>query len=281
MKSNLGMSLSQVVRVERDLLGKHWNKKLSPHAENPYPLAPKDLVRMGLITPENYNSENEKLSSYCNTMMEDELNRLSGEPEFAKIVRPEIKVFGIGLARDLGWIDKAIYLGFYTTIYDVSSVACQSMLYLAKGFVTKDFVAEDAPDNRLEVVTGEIEEEWESIQSGHTLIIYASQFFQVQKKIKMRRIMRKSVSLVVNSTLEIKPSLYLAHPFKKDNDGSCEWRGISFPTVEWGDTTPYSDGELRAGMGRLRHSMRMDLLGVHMYYHQKYSLLKIRYAAKG
>lgn len=272
----LNLSPSSLIRTERYFLEQHWNKKLSRDAHNPYPLAPKDLVRMGLVTTENYNLENATLSSYRNIVMENELTLLSCKPEFTKIVRPEVKVFGIGLARDLGWIEKAIHLGFYVTVYDISSVACDIMLFLAKSFA-----ARGAPSGRLEVITGEIEKEWESVQSDQTLVVHASQFIQVQKKTKMRRVMRRLGLFLRDGALGIRPSLYLAHPFKKDNESPCEWQGISFPGVEWGDTTPYTEDELMRAMGRLHHSMKVDLLGVHNYYHQKYSILKIRYAVEG
>ena len=263
MKLDLGFNLGHEVKVETNRLERHWNKKLS----SPYPLAPKDLVRMGLVNPENYALENQALSSFRNSMMEKELTRLSSKTEFTNLDFPEIKVFGIGLARDLGWIEEAIRLGFFVSAYDVSSVACDLL----------SSVTEKLPRKRIQINTGEIEAWWARIEAdaNRTMVYHVAQFIQILKKTEMRRLMHRMMVLLDNRPLGIAPSLYVVHPFEKDNCGPRKWGGISFPYgVEWGDTIPYSEDELLDAMGKRK--VKMDLLGVHPYFHQIYSFLKIQ-----
>src|SRR3989344_493717 len=258
------ITLVPAIGIERSFLEKHWNKKLSRDALNPYPLAPKDLVKMGLVNPENYASENQVLSSFRNSIMEKELTRLSSEPGFTSL-DPEIKVFGIGLARDLGWIEEAIHLGFSVSVYDVSPVAC-------------DLLSSKLPTrSKLQINTGEIKAWWTEIEMSRdrTLVYHAAQFIQILKKTEMRRLMHRMMVLLDNRPSGIAPSLYVVHPFDKDNRGPREWGGVSFPNgVEWGDTIPYSKDELLGAIGKRK--ARIYFLGVHPYFHQTYSFLKIQ-----
>jgi len=234
----------------------HWNRKLTASEQNPYPLAPKDMV--GKISPEDYESENERFGLFCSSIMSAEVSSLV-EPTFKNLVFPRIDVLGAGLGRDLGWMNQAMDLGCYVKVYDLSRVARER--------IEKNSDFSKHLGYHLEVVQSEIVSCW---NDDEVLIYFASQFVQVQKRAKMQRLMRHFGSILKYSFLGFKPALYLVHPFGKDNLG-----------VTWGDTTPYSEEEIMDAMtGKMGKSlMKVELLGVHSYFHQKYSLLKIQ--AKG
>ncbi|OHB14416.1 MAG: hypothetical protein A2431_03505 [Candidatus Zambryskibacteria bacterium RIFOXYC1_FULL_39_10] len=259
------LGLASAVSVESTIIGKRWDTELSKDESNPYPLAPKDLVRLGLVDEEVYKSENEKSGSIRNIVMEKELIRISSTPEFASIKNPEIKIFGVGLGRDLGWITKAVALGFCVRAYDASPVACNNFNSLTK----------DLPAGKAEVIMEDIESQWESIEldDANTLAYFASQFIQVQRRVKMRRIMCRLATLLIEGPLV--PSLYLVHPFNQDNCSPREWMGTLLPRVEWGQTIAYSEDELFCPTGKLRKQLEVELLGVHTYFHHVYSFLKV------
>jgi len=187
--------------------------------------------------------------------MEREVLELAKNPNFKDLAQPRIDILGAGLGRDLLWINQAMDADCYVKVYDMSHVACEGIL--------SNFNYSKHKGYHLEVVQGEIKTHW---NSDNVLIYYASQFIQVQKRPRMRSCMRHLGSLLKRSFSGFKPTLYLVHPFGKDN-----------PDAQWGDTTPYSEEEMLDAMERKgRKEATVELLGVHSYFHQKYSLLKIR-----
>jgi hypothetical protein len=230
-------------------LGRRWDDKLSQSAKNPFPLAPRDLVRKGLVTPENYARENEKLGRFRNSVMRGELERIRATPAIVQMVAPEIKVFGVGLGRDMLWVGDALHLGFSVSVCDVSNVACQKL----------------PKQEGLRVYNKEIEDGWADLEmdSPKALVYCALQFIQILDRDKMYRVMRRLGYLLrVRQVAGQNRILYVAHPFHKDNK-----------KVEWGDTTPYSKEEFMIALGV---SVEMELLGVHKYFHQSYSFFKIQ-----
>lgn len=258
------------MNVAQLTLQRYWDSKLSRNNKNnPFPLAPKDLVRMGLVTSENYQRENKKFSAFTNRIMKRELDVLEQMFKLGYLICPDIKVFGVGLARGLGWIKKGLAMGIYVKTYDASTVACANVSFLTRNYPNL---------NLLDVTQGEIEVEWTGVDNG--CMYFLSQFVQVLKKTKMRRVMRKLGSILKTNPLSIKRSLYIVHPLPTDNDRRCEWGGIGFPWgVEWGDTTPYSLDELLDAIGGKKATRRLnvEVLGTHTYFHQKYSFLKIQH----
>ncbi len=263
----------QVVGLGHNRLERHWDDKLSSTKDNPFPLAPKDLVRMGLVTEENYQEQNQQFGRFCNSIMESELLGLSSIPRFSSVPCPEIRILGIGLAeRDLLWVRAAVYSRFYIKAYDVSRVACDNLLSLTESLPYT---------HKIDVIHGEIEDLWQEIRITPDMEIplcYGSQFIQVLKKTKMKRVVRRlgdHVAGGVNTCLG--RSVCIVHPLSEDNKRSRQWNKHCIPSVEWGDTTPYSREELLNALGikARRAGVDIDLLGVHQYFHQTYSFLKI------
>lgn len=236
--------------LHQSALERHWNRKLTPTLENPFPLAPKDLVRSGKVCQMTYELENERFSNFCSSIMEREILDLANQPTFKDMIPPRIDILGGGIGRGLEWILEAVTKGFYVKVYDISRVACENIEAKFSHY-------------RLEVVQEEITTGW---NNDEVVVYFASQFVQVQKTLRMLRLMRHFGGLLNQSFYGFRPRLYLVHPFEKNNQD-----------VLWGDTTPYSEEELLGALvGKKGKSlMKIELLGVHSYFHQKYSLLKI------
>lgn len=254
------LKLVSSLRIERSRLQRHWDKKLSSCITNPYPLAPRDLVRQGLVDGDNYSSENHNFSSFCDSIMNNEIS----STHRPVVACPQIKILGLGISRGLGWIEQAIGLGFYIKAYDISDVACETFSCLVEGFTG---------GHRIEVVPGEIESELRlaNMNECDAFVYYLSQFIQVQKVTKMRRILRRLGALIRGAS-GVGRSVYLVHPFGLDNSTPRLWAGKEH-SVEWGDTIPYSKDEILTAIGR---DCVLEVLGSHMYYHQQYSLVRIR-----
>ncbi|MDD5050924.1 MAG: hypothetical protein PHV93_04300 [Candidatus Pacebacteria bacterium] len=243
----------------------HWAKKLTLSEKNPYPLAPSDLVKMGLVTAENYLAQNLLFGQFCTSTMERELLQLSAEPGFAN-AHKEVQVIGAGLARDLYWLQKAAELGMTLTVRDVSGVACANARMLGERL---------GIDSQMECLEGEFENGW--AQSEETpLVTYASQFIQVQSIRKMRRIMKCFGSLLRTPEDEPRRRLYLVHPLPEDNDTPRSWNNIQLPAPKWGDSLLYKAEDcLKYARCGLNGNVELDILGKHDYFHQKYSFLRL------
>lgn len=264
----LGLENNLSIREE---LANHWDEKLKPDDDNPYPLAPKDLVRRGLVTRENYADENGKFGRFCSSIMREELNLLGHSIGFSEIVLPQIEVLGAGLARDLNWISDAVKTGFGVKVYDISNVACEYVENRFEGSIQQGLVR---------VVNGEAEEMWEEwqVDSERIIACFASQFIQVQKKRKMQKILRFLGSFLEKKVGKVKLSrqIYFMHPYRKDNTGPKVWDNEELPEVVWGDTTPYDEEEIKCELEKgSSRKVKIDVLGKHHYYHQEYSFLKI------
>lgn len=250
----------------------HWDQKLTPSEDNPYPLAPVDLVKQGLVTPDDYREQNELFGRFCSSNMRRELVTMKSSVNFSH-VRPYVEVFGVGLARDLRWIDDAIHHGFNVRVREISDVACDNFSIL---------FAKEITNRQVILVNGEIEEGWDDLQlnSDATIALYASQFVQVQSTLKMRAILRRFGDLLVRQNQDIRPrrNIYLVHPFRKDNTNVVEWKGKRFSGATWGDTTPYDANELLEVVQSETGSQSpvLTVLDKQNYFHQEYSFVSIR-----
>jgi hypothetical protein len=257
-------------------LKRYWDNKLSPSANNPWPLAPRDLVRMSKVHYDNYKKENGGLGAFISILVLRELKSILKMLAHDKSVAPppfSIEILGIGLGhRDLRWINTAIEQDFRLRARDISSVSKRNMVLLFQQFID---------ERRLKPIIGEIEEtmETDKINPRRTAVYFASQFFQVLPRRKMRSTLGK-LGLILNqwpSDINIQPRIYVVHPLPEDNTGAKIWNGIHLGGVEWGDTTPYSMDELRTALeSKLRgRKVSIKVLKKQNYYHQRYAFLKI------
>lgn len=251
----------QLERLER-----HWSNKLLLCESNRYPLAPVDLKESGLVIEGEYVFQNAAFGRFVSSKMREELSFL--DKKLLCLNNPVIEIFGAGLARDLGWIRTAVSLGCKVNIRDVSRVAIE---YASRAFT--DLVSRDS----VRFIEGEIETTLKSepIDPARVVIMFGSQFIQVQKKPKMRRLMACLGTFLDSEIGGHSRRAYLVHPFDCDNSSPIEWGGKQFSRVKWGDTIPYDEKELveaasrscRSGVVRCRHIDR------HAYFHQIYSLI--------
>lgn len=260
-------------------LKRYWDNKLSPSANNPWPLAPRDLVRMSKVHYDNYRIENGRFSAFVTSVVIRELETILKISAREKILALQLfwaEILGIGLGhRDLRWINTAIEQGFRLKARDISSVSKRNMVLLFQEFID---------ERRLKPIIGEIEKTMETnkISPRRTAVYFASQFFQVLPRRKMRRILGRLGVILSQwpSGTNIRPRIYMVHPLPEDNTGPKTWNGIHIPGVEWGDTTPYTMDELRTAVesklgGR---KVLIRVLKKHRYYHQRYAFLKISLA---
>ncbi|MDO8594946.1 MAG: hypothetical protein Q7R93_05580 [bacterium] len=230
-----------------------WDSRLTTSPDNPFPLAPKDLVRKGLVTERIYQDQNRKFGRFCRRLMLKEL------PTQEIAIGDELfwELLGAGMCRDFGWIADAVRRGLGINIRDNSKVACQG---------TIQFLRSQNIYSGVTVRETEVEFGWEAgeIKDSLTSVYYASQFIQVQDRETMQRMLRHLGAFL--GLQGKKRVIYLVHPLGEDNPPE---------KVEWGKTTPYFFHELRKGLEEgLNSRVRMQVLGEHMHYHQKYNLIK-------
>jgi hypothetical protein len=260
LRQEPNLSDIQLVRLEH-----HWDDKLSPGQKNPYPLAPKDLVKGGRITQENYQEQNKAFGDFSAQRMRTELGMLPQSSDGGNRLR--IEVLGAGLARDLGWIPYAVELGFRVNIRDISNVATDYAIATFKQLIH---------ERKIDVINGEVEEMFADdmrLTSDGLIAYFASQFFQVQPKRKMRTMLQR-IGQVLGANTQRR--LFMIHPFDSDNNTATTWGSETFPAVEWGDTRPYEGHELRRALQK-QYSGIIDVetVATHHYFHQRYSFLKI------
>jgi hypothetical protein len=253
LRAEQGEKQNKVVHYMETEKESEWDSRLTTSRENPYPLAPKDLVRKGLVTEKIYQNENRKFGRFCRQIMLAELPLLATGDGTAG----DIEVLGAGLSRDLGWIATAVRYGFGVAIRDNSLIACQSAI---------QSIRLQRIIHGVKVTQTEVESGWKSgeIQDAVTSVYYASQFIQVQDKETMHRMMRHlGRFLGLRGKQRV---LYLVHPRGEDNPPE---------KVEWGKTTPYFDEELRAPLEEgLNGKVLMRGIAENMHHHQHYTLFK-------
>lgn len=261
-KPTLGLAQRRQMGLVLLGLGGHWDTVLQVHPKtNPYPLAPRDLRRMGKVTPESYKAQNAAFGEWCREIMERELPLVAAT--FARVIQPELRVIGVGLARDLEWIPAWCKSGFYIAASDVSAVAggCLDRLIDKLSIVLQCRVGFSMED---------INGEW--IDEDHTAGYYACQLVQVLTAPQMSLLMQR-----IGQSLVRKPGrvFYLVHPFEEDNTGPRDWDGVHFPNgVEWGHTTPYSMDTLLDALGDVRDEVKVEVLGEHSHWHQRYKFVR-------
>ena len=237
--------------------GYDWDYALTPSEDNPFPLAPKDLVDQKKMTQEIYEGENEKLKNFALEKMLEELKTLSRDPSFSETSPKVIEVMGVGLMRDLWWIQ---YFGdrLKIIIRDKFNVPLEK----AEEFIT------DYKLKNIETQQSSIEDAWASgeINDDETIAYYGGQFMQNQDKATKDR-MLKHLGTFLGLPSSPPRRIYLLHARGEDNPKR---------TVLERNSIPYTDKELQKpleeGLGR---KVKMEVMGTHKYHHHNYTLFRI------
>lgn len=250
--------------------------KLSPRPGHQYPLGPIDLTEDGenVVNPDNYIDENAKFGGFYSELMMIELKILALDKSLM-VINPNLGLLGPGLSRDLYWLRKAIEIGYSADARDISPVAMKN-IHLLFGQLIKE--------GKVKTVIGDIEETMvtDRIASWQTVAYFASQFFQVLGRNRMRDTLGK-LGIILSRWprgTQSKPRIYIGHPLPEDNIGPKCWNGVNLPGVKWGDTIPFSKDELCEALEHKLGGRKAvgEVLGKHSYYHQTYTLLKLSLA---
>ncbi len=239
----------------------YWNNSLTQSETNPYPLAPVDKVKAGKITKRSYEKRNELLKKRSALVMIPELVEIAGEKGFSE--GPQgMEILGAGLHRDLEFLRDPV-IGLYSPvgITDNSSVACAG----AEAFA-------NTCNTLIGVCQSEIEEAWQQgfIDEEVILVYYAGMFVQNQDREKKNRIMERFgrfIKIPAPPDGRLRRRVYLLHARGEDNPPE---------KVEWKNTVPYFDHELRAPLeGGFGGPIAMEIIAQHWYWHQRYSFLRL------
>ena len=104
-----------------------WNNKLTQSSTNPFPLAPSDLLALGLVTSTNYTEQNTLLSNSRYILMLREIRRWIKGFKESNLEGLTFEIHGTGLARGFTFIEELKRLKMEVVIRDVSSVACKNI----------------------------------------------------------------------------------------------------------------------------------------------------------
>src|SRR5690348_1642746 len=74
----------------------YWDGRLTATDKQPFPLAPRDWVERGLVTPRIYRKQNIDWGDFVTNIMVN-------EPPLGNV-----SILGAGLTRDLGWIPRKV-----------------------------------------------------------------------------------------------------------------------------------------------------------------------------
>lgn len=243
---------------------KYWNKALTKSDDNPYPLAPADLVEQGMVTPESYEEATNHFSLVWNKHMCNEINALVQEPGFKNYPKI-VEVFGAGFLRDLKeWLLLLSQVGMNFAITDLSDIACNNCY---------SFIDTYALSSRSEVRETDVEEAWKSgwIVDEETLFIYAGQFVQNQKTQAKNRILKCIGHWLALRSCEgaLFRRFYLLHPLGEENPPEL---------VRWKNTKPYTLNELQKPIEQgFGGPVAFEVVGKDRYFdHQAYTLFRIR-----
>ncbi len=226
--------------------GEYWDSRLRQSQDNPFPLAPADLLKKGLVNAANYSTQNMRFGLFCQRKMLAELENLNRDGE--------IEIFGIGLARDIGWVLKAIE-HFGVKMWDHSTVARQNATLVLRPRTWLQMV---------EIAEGEVMKGWKAgqIDREGVMAIYASQFLEHQGDAL------KSFAYHFGKFLRVPDRrIYLVLPRLEDNPPD---------KVKWDSAVPPLDHEwqvpLNEGFGGLTNICK---LGTHKYFHRRYTFFRI------
>lgn len=222
--------------------GKDWDERLL----EPFALAPCDLLKRHEVTEENYCQQNLLFGGICEKIMLEELKTLP---------HGQIELGGVGLGRDLGWMQHAGN-EFVIRTWDISSVACQNARrllgftpFLNLGFYSQvDFM---------------IGLKSEIIETEGIVAIYACQFLEHQGDAipEFARCFGKFLRAFPERRV------FLVLPRREDNPPR---------KVKWNAARPPLDHEwqrpLNEGFGG---KVKVEVLGKPSYYHRKYTFFRL------
>lgn len=262
-------------RVISQSVIQHWDFKLKPSPANPFPLAPRDLVRRRLINKHEYDKQVAFWRSFVWQVMRKEISSVTTRmvrsklgPDFLIGMTWEFGGWGTGRERLAAKFLSQI--GFQVVIRDISSVAC--------GYA-EDYTCRHGLDWNIE--RGDVIRAWEHgyVDENRTFAVMASQLVQIFDREQMQRIMHAYGAFVSLPLPRSSPyrRVYLIHPLKSDNSSESVWKEHQL-IPEWGDTTPYELGELyqhaQRGAGTAA-SLRLEVLQKFRHFHQTYSILRL------
>jgi hypothetical protein len=234
LAQSLTHSLMLYTRLEN-----YWDWKLTKNPGNPWPLAPRDLVKMGFVTDENYAAQNQAFSSACSRNALTELMILGDELKPADYEQHILEIDGYGLGRGLrSIISFANTKKIRVVIYEASKVGCHKAEHLLAEIALNRSNSVSNVAQHAEVLTL-----WEQgeIDSRSTIAIYANGFIGVQSNKRRKKILRHWGEFLKLPGRRI----FLVHPEQKFNpapgeksDAVVEWAGIRLTGVKWGDMKP-------------------------------------------
>lgn len=278
MSSQLTLAQEPELSLDIDFeLEAKWNNKLTPSVENPFPLAPKDLVRLGLVTPKNYAEQNrvwrkEVLKVFSGELREIEEYFTSLSPEVHVPLLPrfcshvwEFLSWGLGRERLAAAAVSKNKYRFGVVIRDNCSSACRR---------ARSWSRVQKLDWQVE--HGEILLAWAKghIKVNDTFALVVSQLVQICTPENARWFMELFAAFLIIPMPDGCPArrVYMIHATLADNTHE----GVS---VEWGDTTPYDIGELKElAENRAGRSIEFKTLHIFKYYHQTYRVLRLMLA---
>jgi hypothetical protein len=265
LRPRLGLltALEAQLNVEQVLKERHWNNAVTVSEENPYPLAPADMVRKREVDQDSYERWTYLFTRDCKGIMLPEIPIIAGEPGFPKGPRGLV-VGGAGLLRDLEeWLEEAQASQFSTiTIVDCSSKPCDKALE----FIEKHSLVS------AKVLYKELEDAWDdgSIDDRNTLMYYCGQFVQNQDRAAKDRMLEHFGRFLRMETIPgvLGRRVYLLHPLGEENP---------YDLVEWNNTVPYTLQELHDPLKKgFDGPVLMKVIGKHHFFgHQWYTFFRI------
>jgi hypothetical protein len=222
-----------------------------------FPLAPKDLLEKGLVTPVWYAWESERWERRWGQKLRRQISLLK---------KPgHIEIFGWGLGRDgKRLLPKAVALGHSVAITDNSSVACNN----ATAYIQTEGLTKSVKVRQTDILKA-----WAAgkINARKTNVIIASQIFQNETRDRKWLMMRWLGSFLATPPFS-RRVIFIIHARGEDNPED---------TVEWRHTIPWTDEELFNGLEfEMNEAVpgllpKIEVIGKHNYFHQMYTLFRI------
>lgn len=266
LSTSLGLGL-----IINQLLDRHWKTKFTATPNNPYPLAPGQLVKMDLVNNFVYTRQELSLRWFCTWAMLREAYKIESEiepGEYGNI----LEVWGSGLGRDLGLLRYFLDLKFRAVIRDNCTLACQK----ASAFAQDQGIGE-----RVEVKQCDIIQSLHDLDLAGTAVIYLAQcFLQILTEEDERLIMKTLGQFLASARTRRAPKrrVYILTARRQDNNKPVKWRGKLFKTVEFGESALYNHDQIlqpaQEGFGSAE-GLDLRVVAKHNYYHQKYVLLRM------
>lgn len=255
--SNLIQRLGQTVK---NALAVYWDDVLTPSDENPFPLASKSAAKAGVVNSVSYKRQNRRMMFRSMKVMVPQILRMKEEPGFGEDPK-KIVILGAGLLRDLKWLINASILGFPVIICDASTVACDK---------AHEF-AEEHGLGEIEIIKADIESAWNQgdINEEEVLAYYGGQFIQNLDEEARDRVLEHLGRFlgIPTSGGRLRRRVYLLHARGEDNP----------PEVEWRNSIPYKDAELRAPLEKgFGGPVTMEKIGRHRHWDQVYTFFEIK-----